>query len=167
MSNTTKKGDWDFSQNAQQMLNVSVAQIKSILNDGGDNVCELTASFIELAQTMNDLINHKTDIDHTDLQHIKHKIEQGIVAFQFYDRISQRLHHVSNSLQTMGNIIQDENKRLSPERWQAFQDQIQARFTMESERKLFLDIMNGYSVEEALNHSQESGKDSSPSIELF
>ena len=84
-----------------------MAQIQSILSDGGESVSELTESFIELAQTFKQLADHTTDIEKTDLNEIKHQIEQGIVAFQFYDRISQRLDHVSTSLMNMGNIIGD------------------------------------------------------------
>lgn len=150
------------------MLSVSVAQIKSILSDGGESVSELTESFIELADTFNQLINHKTDIDHTDLNEIKHQIEQGIVAFQFYDRISQRLDHVSNSLQSMGEIIVDHEKRLQPDVWKNFQSQIESKFTMESERKLFQEILKGISVEEALaNAKNETKPDGEDSIELF
>ncbi|MEJ2042914.1 MAG: hypothetical protein P8X89_06540 [Reinekea sp.] len=158
---------WHFSQNVQQMLSVSVAQIKSTLNDGGDSVAELTESFIELAEVLNNLIQHKTDIDCTDLQAIKHKIEQGIIAFQFYDRISQRLDHVSYSLQTMRNLIIDNNKRMSQQEWQSYQAAIKSRFTMESEHQLFTDIISGVPIEQALEAARNCSTLDGGDVELF
>jgi hypothetical protein len=165
---TQNQDSWHYTENTLTLLSVSVAQIKSILSDGGESVSELTESFIELAETLNKLMTHKTDIDHTDLNKIKQQIEQGIIAFQFYDRISQRLDHVSNSLQHMGGIISDENRRIDPSEWQSFQKQIQEKFTMESERKLFSEILKGVPLEQALEASKSINSDSGDdSIELF
>lgn len=159
---------WHYTKDTLTMLSVSVAQIQSILSDGGESVSELTESFIELAQTFKQLADHTTDIEKTDLNEIKHQIEQGIVAFQFYDRISQRLDHVSTSLMNMGNIIGDKEQRDKPEAWQQFQDDIQSKFTMESERALFEQILKGVPIEEALEAAKKSSKpESDDSIELF
>lgn len=167
---TEKSNDdgWHYTQDTLVLLSVSVAQIKSILSDGGESVSELTDSFIELAKTFQQLMDHETDIEKTDLNQIRHQIEQGIIAFQFYDRISQRLDHVSNSLQNMGDIIGDEHKRIDPNAWEGFQDSIRAKFTMESERKLFEDILKGVPVDQALKTAKDSSNNSeSNDIELF
>jgi hypothetical protein len=158
---------WHYRDDAQKLLNLSVAQIRSILNDGGDSVSELTESFIKLAQTMNDLIGHKTDIDHTDLHSIKQQIEQGIIAFQFYDRISQRLEHVSTSLQSMSQLIEQDHQRHSKDAWVDVQKQIKDRFTMASEHQLFTDILDGVPLEEALKKASEASTEEPNSIELF
>ncbi len=163
-----EESGWHFTQETLLMLGVSVAQLQSILNDGGESVSELVESFVNLADTFNNLIAHKTDIDHTDLTDVKHRIEQGIIAFQFYDRMSQRLDHVSNSLQTMSHIIGDEERRNSPDQWRHFQDSIQRKLTMESERKIFQQILSGVPVEEALANLQvEKNKQPDDDIELF
>jgi len=159
---------WHYTQDTLAMLSVSVAQIKSILGDGGESVSELTESFVNLANTFNELIDHKTDIDHADLAGIKQQIEQGIIAFQFYDRISQRLDHVSNSLQNMGEIISDFDKREDPKEWREFQEYIRSKYTMESERELFAQIMKGVPLEEALSVTKKAtDSDDDGSIELF
>lgn len=159
---------WHYTKDTLTMLSVSVAQIQSILSDGGESVSELTESFIELAKTFKELADHKTDIDKTDLNEIKHQIEQGIIAFQFYDRISQRLDHVSNSLRNMGTIIGDKSQRDDPKAWQSFQNDIQSKFTMESERALFEQILKGVPVEQALEASRNVNKPKGDdSVELF
>lgn len=165
--NSTHSDDWHYRQDAQKLLNLSVAQIKSILSDGGDSVSELTESFIRMAQTLNDLINHQTDIDHTDLHDIKHQIEQGIIAFQFYDRVSQRLEHVSNSLDGMRSLIEEDNQRHSPDAWINLKKQIQERLTMRSEHQLFDDILRGVPLEEALKKANATNQETPNSIELF
>lgn len=166
--NYNQADGWHYTQDTLTLLSVSVAQIKSILSDGGESVSELTDSFIELANTFQQLMDHKTDIDKTDLHQIRQQIEQGIVAFQFYDRISQRLDHVSNSLQNMGVIIGDEQQRNDPKSWESFQDSIRAKFTMESERKLFEAIVKGMPLEQALQTAKQANKpQDNGDIELF
>ena len=158
---------WHYRDDAQKLLNLSVAQILSTLQDGGDSVAELTESFVQLAQTLNNLINHETDIDQTDLHSIKQQIEQGIVAFQFFDRISQRLEHVSTSLNGMSDLLQQDDQRRSEPAWAELQAQIQQRFTMASERQLYDDILRGVPLEEALQAARQPTAEHSNSIELF
>ena len=104
-----------------------------------------------------------------EFKHIHAKIQQGIVAFQFYDRISQRLEHVSNSLHRVGDVIGCVQDRHDPDCWHALQHDIKAKYTMESERVVFDHIMSGSSVEEALqaykNHQARSAPDDE--VELF
>jgi hypothetical protein len=169
MTDINEENDgWHYTEDTLAMLSVSVAQIKSILSDGGESVSELTESFVQLANTFQKLMDHETDIEHTDLAHIRHQIEQGIVAFQFYDRISQRLDHVSNSLQHMGNIIGDSERRYNPDEWEAFQKVIREKYTMSSERKLFEAILGGVPIEQALADAKKaSDNDNTDDIELF
>lgn len=165
---SAEQDSWHYTEDTLKMLSVSVAQIQSTLNDGGESVDELTSSFVDLAETFHNLMTHKTDIDHTDLVGIRHQIEHAIVAFQFYDRISQRLDHVSNSLMQMSDIIADPAQRQDPEVWQTFQQHNQAKLTMESERQLFADILNGVPIDEAIaNTRNKRDADSDDSIELF
>jgi hypothetical protein len=159
---------WHYTEDTLAMLSVSVAQIKSILSDGGESVSELTDSFVQLANTFQQLMDHKTSIENTDLGQIRHQIEQGIIAFQFYDRISQRLDHVSNSLQHMGNLIGDTTRRHKPEEWEEFQAIIQSKYTMSSERKLFEAILSGMPMEQALELvKKDSNNENQEDIELF
>lgn len=159
---------WHYRDDTLTMLKASVAQIQSILNDGGDSVAELTESFTNLADTFNQIMDQSSDFQETNLSSIKHQIEQGIIAFQFYDRISQRLEHVSNSLESMSTLISDNDKRDCKEEWRVFQEEILEKFTMESERELFKLIISGKGIDEALRKiKSKNAMPKNDVVELF
>ena len=149
----SQPGDvWSYTNDTIRLLALSVVQMKSILTDGGESVSELTDSFIHIAHNLNKFIDSETDhvSNPDDLAEVQEKIQQGIVAFQFYDRISQRLDHVSNSLNQLSHIISDPQKREQQETWENLQIGIKRKYTMESERVVFDKIMEGESIETAL-----------------
>ncbi|BCE02245.1 hypothetical protein [Marinicellulosiphila megalodicopiae] len=166
---------WNYTNDTIRLLSLSVVQIKSILTDGGESVSELTDSFIHIAYKINKLLSDVDELTSNpeDLTEVHEKIQQGIVAFQFYDRISQRLDHVSNSLNQLTHIISDKDKRNQPETWINLQKGIKRKYTMESERVVFDKIMDGDSIENALeaykaySSTHEHTKDNSDDIELF
>jgi hemoglobin-like flavoprotein len=168
MTGSSEQNGWTFTEETLKLLSVSVAQIRGILNDGGQSVDDLSTSFVSMADTLQKLINKDNDIKQADLENVHTQIQQGIVAFQFYDRISQRLEHVSQSLINMGEIIGNEGTREQVEAWQNLQSDIKKNFTMEAEKKLFDQIMAGVSIEDALQkYSISDPKDEDDTIELF
>lgn len=105
---------------------------------------------------------------------MQEKINQAITAFQFYDRISQRLDHVSNSLENMCDLMTCPTELNDPDAWQAIQDRVKNSYTMESERLMFEHILRGASVKEALeiyqHHFEEEKQaknDDEDEVELF
>lgn len=163
---------WNYNEESIRLMALSVVQIKSILTDGSDSVNELTDSFISIADKVNQLMSQNIDEAHlAELSQVQQKIGQGIVAFQFYDRISQRLDHVSNGLNQMAIIAKHDHSRNDPQSWQNLQDDIRNKYTMESERVVFNKIMEGESIENALiayqNFSNQQQAQHDQDIELF
>lgn len=102
------------------------------------------------------------------------EIKEAIIAFQFYDRLSQRLEHVGSSLEKMGHLIADPTARYAPGSWSDLQQHIKGKYTMEAERIMFEHIMAGNSVAEALeiyhHHFEKNEGDTfgtTDEIELF
>lgn len=159
---------WDHTDETLRLLAASIAQIRSTMLDGDDSVDTLTTSFVGIADTLVQLMEHKTDIEHTDLAGIHQQIVQGVVAFQFYDRISQRLDHVTQSLEKLSAIIQAPEKRTLPEEWRHLQDWIEKQFTLESEKRLYQAILAGQSIEDAVRQYRKAdAKPADDDIELF
>ena len=168
---------WTFTEETIRLLSVSVAQIKGILSDGGDSVSELTNAFVAISAMIYELIEYHEQSDNDD-HHFQEKLKQthqhishGIVAFQFYDRISQRLDHVSTSLKDLAVVISDQDKRHLSAPWKSLVHSIQGKYKMESERVLFERIMEGETIESALAAYHELVKqredNANDDIELF
>lgn len=160
------------------MLNLSVAQIAMAMHEGEDSVDALTSSFTDMVSKVQHIAavgeqlppeaaTAQRDILDT-CQQVQGGIQHSIVAFQFYDRLSQRLDHVKAVLEELANLVADGQRVYKPEQWSALQQHIRARYTMKEEQEMFDILLAGASVNEAL----DTLRSSTPSgdgddIELF
>jgi len=177
--------NWSHIQATITMLYLSVCQIKSSMKDSGNSVDQLTLSFTELALHSREVDEHvqnlsevseiqafKNEVSNT-AREMQEKINQAITAFQFYDRISQRLDHVSQNLESMSDLMANPMDLNDPDAWKLIQDQVKNSYTMESERLMFEHILRGASVKEALDiyqhHFEEEKEalDDDDEVELF
>mgnify|MGYP001193108035 CR=1 FL=1 len=93
-----------------------------------------------------------------------------IVAFQFYDRLSQRLSHASHSLDDLTAIVSDPARLYNPFAWSALQQKIRARYTMEDEKLMFDTLIQTGNVQVALEQYLDSKQEKaggSQDVELF
>ena len=178
MPSNAAKPDLDWSQIREtvMMLNLAVAQIVHTLQDGNESVTTLGDSFttmaghIEMVRVAAEQIARSNESD-TILENCAaaaEKMQQAIVAFQFYDRLSQRLSHVAKSLESLGCLVGDQSRLYNPYEWHGLQEKIKSRYTLETERRMFEAILNGASVEEAMRLLSEAAPDQNDDdIELF
>lgn len=144
------------------MLYLAVCQIETTMTDANTSVNTLTQSFTLLAghtrefgekvqnvQQVAQLDSVKTDIGKTT-DEIQSNIMQAVEAFQFYDRVCQRIDHVARSLEQVTQLLGDENSVGNQASWKELQSSIKSTYTMEAERIMFEFIMRGGSVPEAL-----------------
>lgn len=184
---TAKQPDLDWSQVREtiNMLTLAVSQVECTMVDGEQSINELTTSFTFIANQLKELLDfhNKTlpDTESETLQNVKVKTEEihqqvmnAIVAFQFYDRLSQRLDHVKRDLSWLSNLVSEPAQLYNPVAWSKLQEDIMTNYTMEEERIMFQHIMNGASVEEALevyhhhfSNKKESNDNTNDEIELF
>jgi hypothetical protein len=97
-------------------------------------------------------------------------VNGAIMAFQFYDRLCQRLEHVQNNLHMLSELITDEGHISHAQGWESLRDKIKTSYTMETEHKMYEAVMRGASIEEALQifKDEMAAKDSDEDdIELF
>lgn len=178
--------DWSQVRETITMLALAVAQVESSMKDGEQSVSSLSASFTEMAEylskirtlthkvTPQNLDRYKSVIDDTT-GNLEANVQNAVIAFQFYDRISQRLDHVCHSLDQLGSLISKKDSLYNPDSWKQLQDKIKSSYTMDAERIMFEHILRGHSIEEALEiyrhhfDQQDQGKDqqSGDEVELF
>ena len=82
-------------------------------------------------------------------------IQDTIIAFQFYDRLSQRLHQIVSSLGMMSQLFADKQRLHNPYEWAELQDSIKARYTIDADRIMFDALLAGATIEEAVDIAGE------------
>lgn len=182
ISSTAGKPDLDWSQVKETvlMLKLAAAQVEFSLSEGGNSVNTLTDSFTSMAGSIKAIelstaeIFEKYAVEPTDQEVIKNncaqvtgKMQQAIMAFQFYDTLVQRLDHVVNSLSKLGDLVCDPGRLYSPIEWRGLQEAIRSRYTMANERDLFDAILAGESIEQVIEKMHQVTNQAGDDIELF
>ena len=178
--------DWSQIRETITMLALAVAQVESSMTDGAQSVSTLTESFTRMATYVSKIRNTTAKVTPDNLpqfqkvinataSELEGDVQEAVIAFQFYDRISQRLDHVCKSLDQLGGLISKPESLYNPQEWSNLQNQIKGSYTMEAERIMFEHILRGHSIEEALeiyrHHFDEKDAghddDTDDDIELF
>ena len=185
-ASTSSRPDLDWSQLKETilMLNLAVTQIDQSMHEGNASVSTLSQSFTGLATNLSDIQNSIGQLSQQDesSEEMKliiegststalDKVHSAIIAFQFYDKLNQRLDHVSESLSSLTALIGNPAELYSPIAWQGLQETIRSKYTMEEERRMFDKVISGVPIEEALiEFNQEMANKSNceeDEIELF
>jgi len=166
--------DWCHIQESLKILLLAMAQIELSLSDGDHNVTELGSLFTNMAKHLDEVnafLSQQSDTPDEILSHgagLAASINEGVIAFQFYDRFSQRLQHVIMGLALMEEVLNSKQLRISPEAWRKLQEEIQASYSLDCERKMFDLVLQGTSVHEALKlYRDENQSAKEDDIELF
>lgn len=175
--------DWNQARQTVLMLELAAGQVEAAMKDSNSSVEVLTDSFTSLVDTLQlveaaidtlpDTIGNglvKQEIQ-SNTRFIGEKIRQAIVAFQFYDRLVQRLDHVCRGLDGLAELLADPARKGDPAEWRALQEKILAKYTLAEERAMFDAVLAGTPVHEALQHYLEARlkeiKNQGGEIELF
>ncbi len=155
--------DWSQVRETVLMLELAAGQVEAAMKDSNSSVDVLTETFTSLADTLQlieaaidtlpDTIGNglvKAEIqDNTRL--VTSKVHHAIVAFQFYDKLAQRLDHVCHGLSGLSSLVVDQKRLYNPQEWKQLQDEILAKYTMVEERAMFDSVLQGATVKEALD----------------
>ncbi len=176
------KPDLDWSQVSETvlMLELAAGQIEAAMRDGNNSVETLTDAFTSLAGYVRGMTNELESLpEEGEVAAIKQgltaqagqvgaMVQQSIIAFQFYDKLVQRLAHVCHSLSALSGLVIDQRKLYNPYEWVALQEKIRARYSTREETEMFEAVMNGTPVKEALAAYMAGQHDSGDEdIELF
>ena len=172
----SKKPDLDWSQVREtvRMLNLAVAQTEMSMKEGDESVDTLTDAFTTMVarvQVIEKMVKSDKDIDTEQIieqcEAVTGEMHHVIRAFQFYDKLTQRLSHVSHSLDALGNLVSDSSRLYNPIEWSLLQEKIISKYSMPAEHHMFELVMQGMSVEEILKQAPDSVKNNNDDIELF
>ncbi len=173
--------DWSQVRETILMLNLSMAQIELALNDSSSSVGDLTDSFTSISGALNAIreVAHrlpdtpevaaaKTEIGNLGTE-VGDKVGQAIIAFQFYDRLSQRLSQVCRNLDDLGGLVNDPVRLYNPYAWVALQQKIRSKYVTEDDKHMFDTLMETRDVQKALVEFMKRKREQQPDgdIELF
>ena len=177
MSQDDKKDiNWCFRSETARLLALNVAQIHTGLSEGDSSIDTLSSSFQLLANFCDEIQQIEQTDSESKLAEVKQiaasmsgQVNNAIMAFQFYDRLCQRLDHVQNNLNMLSGLITDEAHIENADGWQALRDKIKSSYTMETEHQMHEAVMAGASIEEALEMFKQAlaNQPEEDDIELF
>lgn len=140
-------------QETIMILNLSVAQIELSITDGDNSVNTLIDSFTFMSQhieaieaSSRQITALSSNVDGieefsasllTQTSDLAIKMQQAIIAFQFYDKLSQRLDHVSHGLSGLAEIVSHEMRCKDQAEWINFKESVRKGTTMREEEELF------------------------------
>jgi len=174
------KDEWTHVRETIRMLFLSVAQIEIALRESDDSVEHLTEAFTSMVEREDSIAKSMDELsakgfDQAVCESIKlnaedvaQRMQGAIVAFQFYDKLTQRLSHVGSSMEALSTLLEDNERLHQASEWQILQSEIKSKYSMREEYELFDAVMAGGGVREAIRHFNEAKKDvAEDDIELF
>ena len=172
--------NWSQVRETVLMLELAAAQIEAAMTDSNTSVEVLTQSFTSMAETMRSITETVAALpdqgSNADTRqnllgsadHVSGMVHQAIIAFQFYDKLVQRLAHVTNSLGNLSELVSDQRRIFNPQEWVDLQDRIRAKYTTPDEREMFEAVMHGMPVAQAIERYVDTLKSKGgDDIELF
>ena len=171
--------DWSQIRETVLMLELVAGQIMAAMRDSNNSVDVLANTFTGMAgyvRTISDIVQQlptspenagqKAALSSVTEQ-VGTMVNQAVVAFQFYDKLVQRLSHVVNGLSDVTDIVGDTRKLYNPAEWVALQERIHSKFSTVEERALFDAVIGGMPMEQALETYLASLNNKADDVELF
>src|SRR5262245_28956828 len=135
-------------------LGLCEAQMESALNDSDVAVDALVKAFTSLAETTRSITALTQNMPpeakallgeglQQQVESIVRQTANAVVAFQFYDKLTQRLGHVRYSLSTLALFVCDRAQTAEPEQWKRLLNTMRRLYKTEEERQIFQMIKIG------------------------
>lgn len=171
--------NWSQVRETVLLLELAAVQIEAAMKDSNASVDVLTHSFTTMADHMRSIAETLGTLPDegpagTAKQsllgasgQVSLMVHQAIIAFQFYDKLVQRLAHVGLSLGELSELVGDQARLFNPGEWVALQQRIKVKYTTVEEVAMFEAVMHGMPVHEAIEKFMAEMKDKSDDIELF
>ena len=171
--------DWSQVRETVLLLELAAGQIEAAMKDGNSSVEVLTDSFTSMAGYVRMLSGTLEALPETPenadtkaalvhhAEQVGQMVQRSIIAFQFYDKLVQRLSHVGLSLGELSDLVGDGGRLYNPGEWVGLQNKIKAKYTTREEVAMFDAVMQGMPVQEAVDKFMAEMKEKSDDIELF
>lgn len=178
---TAHKPDLNWSQVRETvlMLELAAQQIEHAMKDSNSSVDVLTCSFTAMADCMQEILDRVETLPGDGVAgetrdrlletsaNVAGMVRQAVIAFQFYDKLVQRLAHVGLSLGELSDLVGEPARLYNPGEWVALQNRIRAKYSTREEIAMFDAVMNGIPVHEAIERFMNEMRERDDDVELF
>ena len=172
------RGEWTPEMQIAQMLDLCEAQMESAVQESDKAVDALIKAFESLVDTTRSVgaaadklppeIKSCVGVIEGQVQEISRQMASAVVAFQFYDKLTQRLGHVRYSLSTLAMFVCDRTQTEKRDQWHRLFTTLRRLYRTEEERQIFQLMADGMSSEEARKRVHENHAPcAAGDIELF
>lgn len=168
-----------FEQEMSTFLELANGELKLSMKDASGSVQMLTKTFMDMVRDVHEIKalaeemkagkgDQLTEIIKTCDSYLD-KVQDGTVGFQFYDKLTQRLTHTSESIKELRNMMQEPQKLQQSNEWESFRKNLQSRYNTEADRRFYEAMMEGSSIKEAIKIAMENRGDNNKKgdVELF
>jgi hypothetical protein len=153
---------WTPEQQVAHMLDLCEAQMEAALSESDHAVEALIKAFAAISESA------ASDAANGQRSELQKHVASAIVAFQFYDKLTQRLGHVRYSLSTLAMFVCDRSQSTQRDKWRKLSTALKRLYKTEEERAIFDMVTAGASGTEAREQAQKQPKTTPASnIELF
>ncbi|EWH11921.1 hypothetical protein DS2_02018 [Catenovulum agarivorans DS-2] len=145
-----------FRAETARLLSLSVAQIHLGLSDGDASIGKVIEFCSEVAnqcEAIQASMGHEEAAQATEAMH--QQIKKAIIALQFYDRLSQRLAHVSSGLEELAELLAMEEHIKKAASWSNLRTKLVEQYCLVDEKEVYDYIMQGASVQQAIELMQK------------
>ncbi|OMG56166.1 hypothetical protein BJN45_00565 [Azonexus hydrophilus] len=171
--------NWSQVRETVLMLELAAVQIEAAMKDSNTSVDVLTRSFTAMAGCMQEIVGkveglpEEGPVGTTRAEllgaagNVSGMVHQAIIAFQFYDKLVQRLAHVGLSLGDLSDLVAEPGRLYNPGEWVGLQQRIKAKYSTREEIAMFDAVLQGVPVQEAVDRFMAEMKEKNDDIELF
>lgn len=172
--------DWSPEYETALLLDLCEAQMEAAMRDSDQSVDQLVRAFtdlVEASRAVSELAsklpasNGKENADELNrrAELVAKQVNDAIVAFQFYDKLTQRLGHVRHSLTTLALFVCNRTHAQQRDHWHKLLTSLRRLYRTEEERVVFDMVAEGATadaVRAAVTQDENKHSDTS-SVELF
>ncbi len=153
-----------------QLCQLLKTQIKLAFMQSDQSVNILGNQFTQLMENLHQMTD-SSNVDPDNSQNLKHlldtskkSIQDIVIAFQFYDRLTQQVGHVSNAIALFEQQLESKQE-ITPKQWEELFYQIRSAYTTVEEKEAFDQIFSAKGLAPVENRIDNSEPDDD--IELF
>lgn len=160
------------------VLGLCEAQMESALHESDQAVAALIEAFTGLVEATRSVSTLSKQLPPQVRQALGGDFEQqfaaiskemsaAVMAFQFYDKLTQRLGHVRYSLSALALFVCDRSKAAQPQQWDRLLGTLRRLYRTEEERQIFHMIMDCAESEPAASDPLLADAAKAGEVELF
>ncbi|HEX7113541.1 MAG TPA: hypothetical protein VF193_00265 [Steroidobacter sp.] len=173
-----RREEWTPEQQLANVLEICGAQMQSALSESDLAVETLLQAFTAFAAMVRELESLPEELKNAlpagfseQLASVGKQVTSAVVAFQFYDKLTQRLGHVRYSLSALATFVCNKAQASEREHWQNLLATLERLYRTQEERQLFQRMAQGLPASLASEPIDETTPASAPEqageIELF